>query len=605
MSIATVTLKLRSPFLIGGEERQSSAIDAITMRDAGGNHAIVPGSVVKGVLRDALGGLAALGHPGVGDLPSRWLGTGSDMAGGNRPERGRLAFGDLVSTEAIPTDPAFYARVAIDSTTGSAQEGALQLIDLPWPVGKVVTFTGAVHGERALLDDAAIALMKQAFLAIPAIGSMRGIGFGRLVCFDIERHAGAPETLPVVAPVEGQELLLRLRFDGPFVIASERPDDNSFSGSEVVPGAALKGAIADRMDGNAAALALLSAITIHHGYPVRREAPAGGGAAMVLPASLAMVPGAKKRGIAARPGDVTPPVIVDMMAYPDDVLIDRGSGETVALQFATDWKPGDADAVFAAIAKANGWQTLVPRRDQRTRAAIHGARGTARAGQLFAIEAVAPVDTGGDALDWEFRLCGEPAHLRSLVADLGVLSLTMGKLKTGARVVAVTIADPRPAPPVTISHDRAVATICLTTAAILTRLARIDAAGGDIAAAYAGYFADQQPAVRLDRFFACQHLLTGYQAMRFRSSDSRFEPWVATGPGAIFRVSVPLHQRSVLEALVLDWSRHGLPPDGETGDNPWETIPMARENGFGAIATAPFLLPPLPPGARVLTETGR
>ncbi len=604
MSIATLTLTLRSPFLIGGEERQSSAIDAVTMRDANGERAIVPGSVIKGVLRDALLGLAALGHKGVGDRANCWFGAGSDAEGGNEPRRGGLAFGDLISTDPIPTDPSFYARVAIESDTGSAQEGALQFIDLPWPVGTPVRFSGAIHGERALLDDDAIALIKQALDAVPAIGSMRGIGFGRWSGFEIEPVA-PPEPLPPVNLDTGQDLLLRVRFDGPFVVASERPDDNSFAGSEVVPGAALKGAIADRIKQDAAALARLSRITIRHGYPVACAAPAGAGTPAVLPASLAMVPGARKRGVAAQPGETLPPAIIDMMPHADDVLIDRGGGEIVPLHFATDWKPGDADAVFAAMAKANGWQTPVPRRDQRTRAAIDGARGTARAGQLFAIEAVAPVDVEGNALDWEFRLCGNPADLRALAADLGALSLTLGKLKTGARVVHADVADAPPAPLVTTREDRAVATICLSTPAILTRLARIEEAGGDIADAYAGYFADQLPGLRLDRFFASQRLRTGYQALRFKSSNERFEPWVATEPGAIFQVSVPSDQRSELEALVQDWARHGLPPDGETGDNAWETVPLARENGFGAIATAPLTLPPLPPGARLLTGHGQ
>lgn len=603
MSIGTLTLTLRSPFLIGGEERQSSAIDAVTMRDAGGERAIVPGSVIKGVLRDALDGLAALGHPGVGDLADRWFGTGSDEGGGNTPNRGGLAFGDLVSVEPVPVDRSFYARVAIDSATGSAQEGALQFVALPWPVGTPVTLVGAIHGERALLDDAAIALMKQAFLAVPAIGSMRGIGFGRLSGSEIER-ANTWEPLAPVNADKGQDLLLRVRFDGPFVVASERPDDNSFAGSAVVPGAALKGAIADRFQGNAAALARLSAVTVNHGYPVKRTAPAGAATAAVLPASLAMVPGAKKRGSDAAPGETLPPAVIDMMMHADDVLIDRGGGEVVPLHFATDWKPSDADAVFATVAEANGWQVPIPRRDQRTRAAIDGARGTARAGKLFSIEAVAPIDVRGDALDWEFRLSGDPMQLRALAAEIGALSLTLGKLKTGARAISADVITARPAPAVAISEGRAVATICLTTAAILTRLARIEAVGGDIANAYAGYFAHQLEGLRLDRFFAAQRLLTGYQALRYLSSERRFEPWIATEPGAIFRVSVASDRRSQLEALVKDWARHGLPPDGEAGDRPWETVPLARENGFGAITSAPLALPPLPPRATLITERG-
>lgn len=602
MSIGTLTITLRSPFLIGGEEQISSAIDAVTMRDACGTHAIVPGSVIKGVLRDALCGLAALGHPEIGDLPREWFGVASGAAG--KPERGRLAFGDLVSTEAVPTNPSFYARVAIDSPTGSAREGALQLIDLPWPVGKTVTFTGAIHGDRALLDDKAIALIKQALLAIPALGSMRGIGFGRLVAFDVKREISVPKALPEVKLANEQDLLLRIRFDGPFVVASDRPDDNSFAGSEVVPGAALKGAIADRLSPSAAAMSGLTAITIHHGLPVHRDAPLGAATIRVLPASLALVPGAPIRGIDAKPGDKYPPSIVDMTQHYDDLLIDRGDGQILPMHFADDWKQADAEAVYRAIAEANGWSKLEPRRDQRTRAAIDGARGTSLASNLFSVEAVAPIDTKDNLLDWEFRLCGDAEPLQALVRDIGGVSLTMGKLKTGARVVEADIAPPVPRPEVRAERDRAATTILLTTPAILTRLARLEAAGGEIALAYASYFTeyfrDRVPGIRLDRFYAAQRLLTGYQALRFKSSESRFEPWIETKAGAVFCLSAPASEREELQELVALWSRFGLPPDGGEGQQAWATLPMARENGFGAIAAMPLKLPPLPPGARLL-----
>lgn len=590
--IARLTLTLRSPFLIGGEQELSAGLDAVLLRNALGKP-IIPGTAIKGLLRDALMSLSQLGHPlATVAIITRWFGQSSIKD--NEPSPGTLFVGDLAAANEGEAKGGQYSRVAINEDTGSALDGALQVIELPWPVGAEVRFSGDIYSAGGRLDDDEAKLLNLALEAILALGSMRGMGFGRITSRTLEWKDEATETNAVTAMQEGSDLLLLVRFGGPFVVASERPDHNSFVGSDLVPGGALKGAIAERIGDDPAANAVLSAVTVHHGYPVPETqlSKAEDFAPRPIARSIAILQGTKT--------DVPPMIdLIDHATVP--LLYGKAMQGFAPLALAPDWKSSAAEAVETALAEKNDFLNALdarPRRERRTRAAIDSKTGTALERQLFSHDAVSPVAdkiqagaTKPDELVWAFRITGTPGELEAFNQLVAGLRFSLGKLDTAAMISERCWVPPR-----ALRNIGNKVVITLATPAILNTFAQLTAADGSIAEAYQAHFTSIDPGLTVDRFFASQKLITGYQAIRFRSNQDCFEPWVRTEVGSTFLLTLdPARSKAgSLKALVEGWVRHGLPAAGAV--DAWRSHPYPRENGYGQIVVGKMTLPALPFG---------
>lgn len=596
-----LTLTVRSPFIIGGAEQMSSALDEIVLRDATGKHAIVPGTMVKGLLRDALASLADLGHPALFDhtVLTTWFGDESARGLDNTPERGSWTFGDLCSIETIDTTSDHYTRVAIDDDSGTASEGALQFIEMPWPVGTKVHFKGRIGGIAVDQADRVKTLLDQAFLAIPAVGQLRTMGFGKVLAAEVNKADATAHSFAAVEP--DKDILMFVAFDGPFVVSADQLDSNSFIGQHIIPGGVLKGAIADRV-GAAISAEALAGLTIGHGFPVLHDAHDrwADHRPLPLPLSLAHCPGGPLGEAVA---------VVDRLGGNGDALVDRGPTGYAPLAFAPDWKPCIADQIARTVRQVNQSNPIEPLTSVRTRAAIDGDRGAARDGKLYSMQMVHPLaQIGGKhtSLDWAFRLHGDANAMQSLLDVLEITELAIGKTKTRARIIDAKPVVRQIAPTVMSADGKAMVRITLVCDATITSYARFEKHHGDMRAAYSAYFADIAQGLTLEDHYAAQRLLTGYQAVRFKSSPQRFEPWIATLSGSTFLLSLDAEHggAETLAGLVRHWLDLGLPPDPNHGTESWRHIPYPRENGYGQILAGELTLPPLPQGVSIVEVPG-
>lgn len=595
----TLTLVLRSPFATRGLAA-GHGVDTPLARDGAGR-VIVPGTLMRGLLRDAARriALAAPDRPETGSVAALFgCGSGAGREAGadadawrvaNEPLRRLIDVTDLVTPDA-PT-AGTITRVSIDPNRGSVREGHLQVIELPYPLGREVTFTGTVtlHGTRVPAEHADW-LLRRALALVPAVGAFKSAGFGAVVRADLSPAGGeALQPAPAAAAraaadaaADAADVLVALTFDRPFLVNAERAAPNLFKGDAVVPGAVLKGALAETLSRDGLLCegmgALLSGITVGHAWPV---AAADAGAALtgrthrrrVLPLSLA-----KRRDRGGRGGG-----FVDRITAADATDDLRHGVPT----FEADWKDGERADAHVAF----GIPAVQPARDVRVRTAFDSEKGIAlydqesEAGQLFVYSAVVPTHHVWVSR-WAMPEDADPSLLAVLRRRLAAGLPGIGKTR------AVAAAEVHPLPQDLLSVPALPKegwSVTLESDALINDLGALRD-GRELAADYAAYWEEQ--GFTLVRFFARQRLAGGYQALRYPQRDDRYEPYLLTCAGSAFLLmpgsgASPEEARRTLGTLV----RSGLPLAGAVARPGWRHCPFVPQNGFGAIAAAAPGLP--------------
>lgn len=585
-----LSLTLRSPFVTRGIAPDRATIDTPLARDAK-RRIMLPGTLIQGVVRAALGELCHhLEHHilegGTGPLREEIVnlfGRGSDEEPTSRtgidgwkvqnePRRGQLSFGDLVveGSDQPSTADQVLTRIQIDAGLGSAREGFLQVIELPYAQGDEVVFSGKAHLRAGAMDAGrAKLLIERALALVPAIGAVKSAGFGKLVGYEVE----APEAIvltPVKLAVTTGPIAIRYKIDRPFLIGSSKSSGNLFRGDDVIPGAAIKGVLAEALkDAGLMDTSMgdwLAELTISHAFPGERgnQAPAR----QPLPRSLAV----------ASPLGRGDPLVMDRLLAGDDG--GRIDNELYQLAFSGDWKPKDQDLVAGAVEVG----APSPRRDVRTRTKIDPKTGTSAfeqiegeaeaAGQLFSYSAVC-----ADEHDWHGWLM-TPTGVSSpeLEALLGLLEAgVIGFGKTSACLMGMEAAlDHGLTPPEVMPvapGDRRYAVTLLTPALLNDQEAlRSDP---DLFSDYAHYW--ENLGFRLHDFYAGQCIEGGYVALRYPQRDDGYEPYLLTEPGSVFLIEP--EDGAGLDGLLLA----GLPPNKAITRRDWESCPYLSENGFGMI----------------------
>lgn len=575
-----VTLTLAAPLLSHSSGALDYGLDAATRRDSQGRPAL-PGSLIKGNLRHAWLQLQALtGSPQQSHIDS-WLGQPSPPDSNDAPSPARLRFSrDWSDLDWQPEQHAGRRfRIQIDPNTGAVADGALQVIDSPYPAGAELRLSGSIAADIGPDDDAAELqrLIDKGLRLVPAFGALKGSGFGRLLEVAIEtetaphitpdkRSGQRPPAVPSATNSQpGDAIGLRIRPGEPFCFA--RPavgGGNHFEAESHIPGAAIKAAIARRTQAAPGRWPLLeqqlSALQLSHALPV----PSGESQRpLVLPLSLVEAAG-DFHDIA---GDAQPGLI-------------RGE----APLFNIDWKPPQWDA-------ASRLYNPLPAQPQRLldiRTAINAATGSAADGELFSMETVAP-----QGCDWLSNLypgealnADQTQQLQRELADLASAGLShLGKTKASASLT-LEPAYPYTRPQQAVAGDSV--TLHLQTPARLLP-ADLDSCGsndGDtLQQAYASAWqALSGGALELQRFFASQRLLGGtYWRNRFCSSGQAYQPQLFTQPGSVFVLAIK--DADAADALLQRWQQQGLPQLADApGGEDWQRNPWISANGYGEIA---------------------
>ena len=514
----------------------------------------MPAEQIKGVLKHALqevvvasGGNALtkadmqqlFGKTSPSGVADYDVATDAAPAVSNQPERGRIIFGDLVS-EAV-TVPSVQHRVQIDSETGASTLGMLMAVELVAPLGVSVCFAGALilFAEPARFGVILLAL-NSAATRISAVGAMKSAGFGEVEGLTF---ACVGNTALMVVPVvpAAERLRLLLHIDRPFLINSGLLAANVFAGSPVIPGGAIKGALARKLElcgMNPTTDTALSKLHFSHATPQNwpeREIP------------LSIIANGQMGAICV--GDALGPVAP---------VIGARAG-----LFRGDWKAYHSDAVRA---KTGIGEPPIFGRVSRAHVRITAESQAADEGALYFTEAVDPA-----GLPWQVTVdfgdvpvLERPRLFGALMAGLDGLGAT-GAHVTVQSDWADTVAEERPRPDGTIA-------ITLETDGILAGYSD----GIDAASSYAAYWMRVLGATMLD-FCAAQALRGGYLGNRFRLSTA-YQPFLVTTAGAIFLVQGADRDR------LRRYLRFGLPSpviDGKPTD--WLTCPYQPENGWGRI----------------------
>lgn len=592
-----LTVILKSPFAVTAGVVSSSALDR-TMARASDGRLIIPGTLIRGVLRDVALTLCEkhpekltrglepeAGGEGLQNLIAALFGRESasekdDVSIGgfrqlNMPERRNLDIDDLVLKEATEdAGDGVITRVSIDVDLGAAREGHLQVIEQPYPVGTMVTFSGTVTVWGEVGDRLLGNIIEAARIMVPAIGGFKSAGFGKVEKISLQTRLDATAKTGGMT-TDSRDLMVDLHIDRPFLVNAERAGSNIFKGSPMIPGGALKGALARHLfrDGamDDAMEALLSQTRITHAFPRDTQTTKGEQTGLLnghaIPLSLARV------GLSG--------VCDVLLAGDNDEALTARSGDR-PMSFRVDWKARDDCLVHRAL----GYSPVLIDYESRTRTAIEPRTGTAsydwdsNGGQLFVHLNVAP----RPGLVFRTRLVGPVGydeHWRLLQEALwrGVPGLG----KTHAEFAAVAIesrgnaqSDPEP---LFQSDGRASWALTLQTDAVLNNLDFLRQSR-DIRADYAAYW--MKEGFELIRFFATQRLAGGYIAIRYPQETDRYEPYLLTNRGSVFLIR-ETHAGKGASAMS-GLFRSGLPANASIRHRDWRKFPYGPENGYGEIA---------------------
>ncbi|WP_295438246.1 hypothetical protein [uncultured Thiodictyon sp.] len=590
-----VTLRVQGPVISRAVQAGQAGIDAVVLRDRHQLEAL-PGTLIRGLLRDAWAGF------GWDQSIRDWLG-GDPVAArepgkhteayGLRPARVRFADHWTVANRGRARS--YRHRIRIEDT-GAVSGGGLMLIESPFAAGEIVTFTGLVSAEadgQASVDDLRRRI-RQGLRWVPAVGGLKGVGFGRLLDAEVAAAEHLPSRQPTVsrtpaaapaAPAAPATLSLGLRIACDDELCFPRPGPkgtlgNRYVTDDIIPGAAIKAVLA-RLWSTQDALRdpYLDALRVTHALPVqgREQRP------LAIPLSLAFADGRGSAAIHLR----------DLALTAEPELL---AGTTP--RFAPDWKTGQRRIAAATC----GWDAP-PQRRVRVRNAIDRTTGTVRfdpvndSGYLFALETLLP-----QGHRWLANLQVpevQPEDRDRLIATLTELLsqelAPLGKTKACAWVETLRIGAPWAfaAAGGPLIRDDGRVLIDLQTPALLlppdfTCAPTND--GATLQRAYqAAWDALSHGSLTLSHFYASQALGGGiYWWNHFRRKEQPYRPVVLTQLGSVFALRVVAGQQSAAASHLARWRDHGLPPP-HGFDPDWRRNPWLAQNGYGEVAINPDL----------------
>ncbi len=618
-----VTLTLTGPVLTAATAPGGYGLDAVFARDpmpptgldggpVPGEHFILPESLVRGRLRQAWEELNSVFGPEepkpfdiealLGPDPMRGQ-QGMDPNDSNEPQRGRLRLEDF---RAHPVDSGVRTRhrIAIDAETGAADDQMLQLLESPWGSGAEVKFTGAI---RCVAKDQAAAeeLARQVEVGlrwVPQFGGERGLGFGTNagMLVSVKPSAGGTKPPSAAEAANATTWALVVTPLAPFLLAKHRTIENVFEGADTIPGAAIKGALAELWREEAGATpgtplsqfgaarhpelaAHFDALVFSHAFPApkgRRTRP------VVPPLSLARG-GGQLRDLARVGG---PGVFQGRNPADDTPTVE-------APAFDIDWKSrDDVDRDF-------GWPEGGLPRESRLGTAIDRDKNRARDEALFGKEAVIP--TGHEWLARVDLSAVSDAATRSRVAEQLAAMLAQGLEhlgKTRARASVEVLPARRIPPHVAQSAKPSGGQVIVTlqTPALLGWPEPLPAPQGVDPAGWQTTYAEiwaglAGGALTCFRHFARQTLAGGeYLWRRFQKKHGRpYNPWLLTDAGSVFVLQVAAGREVDAQAFLQRIAARGLPLPawanaafGLTGDprTDWRFCPYLPENGYGEVA---------------------
>ncbi len=561
-----ITLTLKGPILTKSSSPSDFGVDAAFARVAIGpaqGKCCIPATHIKGKLRESLT-MSGLDSTKVEAL----FGKASLEETLYETHPGSLRFSAFIAQDT--GSPALHTRIKVNDDTGSVERGALLVEEMPFGFGQQAIFTGCVSSLNDCPDLEKI--LHRAFGFLTHIGCNRSIGYGKFLSVEIKKITTHQ---PFLSIPDGDILLpLTISPEGFLCITKHKIGGNLMESEDIIPGNMLAGAImatARHLGHDVTLKTCFNDITFRHAFPCHASAERP----QAMPLSLVQH---KK-------------TIYDCASC---TAITAHNGE--APEFATDWKT-------TALAE-DKYPRVRPFRELIVRTAIDSEKGTAdrgereREGKLFAWEVIHPFDGENTPIVWK-SLLNIPATItpeqRLALAD----TLTHLSYLSKSKVDATVTLGQAIAPPAVECRQGETLSICLQSPALLADPWRQEQQSGCISAAamhalYTKIFEKTLPGLKLERFYAQQHMAGGaFLWHHFQKKRADYYPWILTTPGSVFTFTVENEtkaQAALTAALI-----SGLPLPPHHADDTWETNPYIPANGFGEIRIHQPLFPAYPP----------
>lgn len=593
-----LSIAVKAPFVIHSSEPGGFGIDSAILRDPDGCP-IIPGTLLVGKMRDAWDLF------GEGTLITKWLGSkasnfqpepGRLCESNFQPKPGRLCEADLRLEKWKPESESHQhaTRVEIDDSTGAGESGSLLVIEQPWAIAQKLNFTGMwrVIGSKEevkLLCNAACGALRW----MSQVGAEFSVGWGELDTIDISYQLASSSNTSTTVQVGAvpERLYYALNCDHPMCFPDKvLGDDNLFESSDVIPGNAIKAALAltwGASEGKFGNEVNKSEFLTH---PALAESFWKMGFSHAMPSHT----------------NDRPLPVPQSFVWADDRLWDAAllkephlfNGQAPA--FPIDWK---TKAWMAANATRKWGAT---HKDLRVRTAMDYEKARSKESDLFAYECIRPVRENDDQptsttrwLGWiDFSFETDRDERRQLIASAKQL-LDKGLHFLG-KTKAVGKIDWLDTQPETWRSNLAIENggwrVMLSTPALLTPIDQLQNASTTLFDAYAHYWAKVSGgSLTLSHYFAWQRLAGGKYAWERRQKPvlkKDYRPWILTLPGSVFFLK-PTGDETTATDHLLKWREAGLPlsakvlecyaPKVEKGSL-WNHLPYVPQNGFGEIA---------------------
>lgn len=580
LTLFSVKLHLAAPVLSQLSGGRAYGLDTAALRSESGIPAL-PGSLVRGNLRHVWEYFIEQ-FPHLDSLNQRqintWLGEPSPADSQDEPKRAQLHFSYYWQAEIPATSANVRHRILIDKATGTVAQGSLQVIEEPSIYGEKVCFSGTIRARVA--DEAEVKhlthWLRKGLEYIPALGALKGVGFGRVLAVDIETiHSVQQTPAKWQLPKEGI-FGIRLQLDRPICFARHHHTDNRFESEDFIPGAAIRGALAREVfyspHFNYPNLKKhFDKVYIKHALPVDPEVQK---CPVAIPWSLVSAPPAPKSQAIA---------IYDLSTKAAAGLIHKR-----APAFQPDWK----DAEWQQVAALCG-QSQLPERAIQVRTAINPITGTTQEHALFALETIRT-----DAHHWITNVnCRQvpTADREAVLQELETL-LTQGLEGLGKTKALATVQychEPYlfavETMPLSPQPEDKLVLILQSAAQLLPHPYDIPPTNGgsELKQCYKSAWEQlSKQSLELLHFYARQKLVGGaYLQQRFWSTTA-YNPVVLTLPGSVFVFQVKEPTRA--QSLVETWLMDGLPQLPDTfGGEDWQHNPYIAANGYGEILINP------------------
>ncbi len=406
------------------------------------------------------------------------------------------------------------------------------------------------------------------------MGGARTSGFGQVVQVTGKLDIQAAEQPK--EPLESDRWDLRLTFREPLILAKRKISDNLFESDDVLPGGALKGAVAEMMARQPEAFAELRAelhkVRFTHAFPTSKE----GDRPHRLPLSIAQFPG----------DDPDEPDFHDLIQTKDVAEAHKAANKGPhkgALKFDIDWKDKTRTKALDRI----GWPKVPT--ELRVRTAIDSSLRKAKESALFAWQMLVPYEHEWVGTVDVSGLTDKARRQLEALIRFGIEPLGKTKSRAHTELTKAPASTVKPQP---------YYIVVLQTPALLLNPEPLTGSSSalDLEEQYQLSWSDLSGnSLKMTNYFQRCSLAGGrYFQKRFQYRQDRYRPYLLCDEGSAFLLEPVAGQEEQAQAALQRWANRGLPlpaavrgfyqlPPVESSED-WRLCPYLPENGYGEVA---------------------